>query len=125
FFNRMVAKLLLNRGYILKYKTTKKYLPISSYSEAIYSRGEVYFEIDTSIACNFNQFFFANRHWHYHTKMTEEIIKNANVQYKGSILERYYNKYQPATFTDIYFTLKNPKVHDQSDVEVLNENVFK
>lgn len=121
--NLFVAKVLANRGYTLNYKKVKKLLPISDYSEAIYSRGDVYFEIDTRIACNFNQFFFDHRHWHYHTKMVEEIIKNQDAPYEGSILEKYYQTYQPRTFNDLYFYLKKTEVSNRNEAGILKEDL--
>lgn len=115
--NKAIIHLFTRLGFHITYKKNKKFIAITDYSQAIYCRGDVYFEIDTRIACNFNQFFFDHRHWHYHTKTVEEIIKNPEIQYKDSILKKFYCTYQPRTFRDLYFLLKEPvHVHGHDEV---------
>src|SRR5690554_5667480 len=92
-------------GYKITKKKDFKYLPITDYSQALYSRGKIYFEVETNILCNFNQFFFGLNGWHYHTNMVKSIMENYDVSYHGSILEKYYSTYQPQNFRELYFTL--------------------
>lgn len=121
--NKAFVKILDNKGYIISSKKEKQFLPVSEYSQAIYSRGDIFFEIDVDITCNFNQFFFSNNKWHYHTKMVEDIIKDKNIQYRGSILEKFYNTYQPKTFYDLYFASIEPVNLTKEDYTILNENL--
>ena len=59
--------------------------------------------------------------------MVEDIINESDVQYKGSVLEKYYKIYQPKTFYDLYFTVKKPKNLLEMDYKMLFEdlNVYK
>jgi hypothetical protein len=122
-FKKAIVNIISKKGYNIVEKTKRNYLPITDYSQAIYSRGDIFFEIDTDIACNFNQFFFGKNNWHYHTKMTENIMVNNNIEYKGSILEKFYSTYKPKTFYDLYFVVNKPKNLTEADYEVLNENL--
>lgn len=118
------------RLYRLGYTISKRgeeitYLPISDYSQAIYSRKNILFEVDTDITFTPNQFFFAKSNWHYHTKMVEKIVNHFNVRYKGSLLEDFYLKYQPKTLNDFYFTTKIYEDLDESDLDILNQDITK
>ncbi len=123
--NKAIAKILSNSGYNLVKKTKIKRLSITDYSQAIYSRGEIYFEVDIDKTCNFNQFFFGLSGWHYFTKMAKEIINNEKVKYKGSILEEFYTKFQPVTFQELYFTTRIPIIDGDRDQTFLSENLNK
>lgn len=121
--NRAFVSFLDKKGYSLVAKTNKQPLNINHYAEAIYSKADICFEIDMEIACNFNQFFFARSGWHYHTKMVETIIEHPDVQYSGSILERFYRTYKPLNFKQLYFVGTDLGDVSESDRIILNENL--
>ncbi len=121
-----VKKSVSKLGYeISKKNDFKEFLPITNYSDAIYSRKDMFFEVETNITFTPNQFFFSKSNWHYHTKMVEEIIKNNNVQYKGSLLEKYYKVYRPKSLYDFYFITKTPENLSKKDKKTLNEKMNK
>lgn len=121
--NRAFISLLDKKGYSLVPKTKKQSLEMSHYSEAIYSKADVCFEVNMDITCNFNQFFFAQDGWHYHTKMVEAIIADDKVEYSGSILEKYYKSYKPLNFKDLYFVGTDVGDLSKSDRTILDENL--
>ncbi|WP_158211648.1 hypothetical protein [Alkalihalobacterium alkalinitrilicum] len=55
--------------------------------------------------------------------MVEEIIRNPEVVYNGSILEHYYENYQPNTFYDFYFVVNRPRNISYQDKILLKQNI--
>lgn len=117
---------LSKMGYTLvKTVPVKKFLSISDYSQAIYSRKDVFFEVETDIICNLTQFYFSSNNWHYQTKMVEELIENPNIKYKDSILRKYYESYRPKTIKDFYFYKNETTQLSKNDHLILNQDINK
>lgn len=104
-------------------KSNINFLDITDYSEAIYSRKNIYFNVSPSILFTANQFFFS--HWHYHTMMVKEIIGNNDIEYDGSLLDRYYKSYQPKNLHEFYFINEIPVKIDKKDKKLLKEDINK
>ncbi|MDY0090041.1 MAG: hypothetical protein RBR78_06710 [Flavobacteriaceae bacterium] len=117
---RIINKLYKNTDYRLQKKEETKGVDIVGYSEAIYIRGKVFFEVETDILCNNVNMLYFNS-WHFYTKACEEMGINSDISYEESVLSKYYNNYQPESLYDLYLLGSEYNNFTEEDIEKLKQ----
>lgn len=115
-------KLLINYSE-RKLNENKLYLNTNDYCKIIYSRDNIYFKVNVDEVVTPNQFFFSKNKWHYHTKTVEQLINYPSLEYKDSILYKYYSIYKPENLYDFYFSHKDPIIISKKETELLNQDI--
>lgn len=121
----MVKKVASRIGYDISKKKPKRYICTDDYSQLFFNTQDVFFDIETSITCSLNQFFFDSNKWHYHTKTVEEIIKKPKIDFKNCSLWEFFGNFQPKSIGDYYCISNENKFFTADEREVLNEDINK
>lgn len=95
-----------------------------SYDDILYYRGRSVsdipiFYIETSIITDLLCFSFSQTGWHPFTATIREYLEYDNLEYEGSILEKYYKRFTPSNLAEAFFTEITDDIAEATNIPAL------
>jgi hypothetical protein len=105
--NRRIERLFALLGYKLVIRKAvilppKPIVSLETPTDAIYHIGPVVFEVPIAKCCNHTLFSYAPDGWNPFIESLRDYACKRHITYEGSVLNRYYEKFQPKTHFERY-----------------------